>query len=99
LSRSSLSYFGRLRLDNEVLRWVRESLQTSHADERREHEDAIRRLQSEHKRLGYRVNAMYLDKLDGSVDSAFFGKMSTEWRDEQKLHQREIARYESAGQS
>src|SRR3954466_4535399 len=39
---------GRLRFDDEVLEWVRESLHASHTDERRDHEEAIRRLQSEH---------------------------------------------------
>ena len=82
---------GQLRFDDEVLEWVRESLHASHADERREHEEAIRRLQAEHKRIGDRINAMYLDKLDGRVDSAFFDKMSAEWREEQNRCLREIA--------
>jgi len=90
---------GRLRFDDEVLDWVRESLHGSQADERREHEEAIRRLQAEHKRLGDRINAMYLDKLDGRVDAAFFDKMSTQWREEQNCCLREIARHESAEQS
>jgi hypothetical protein len=90
---------GRLRFDDEVLEWVRGSLHSSHADERREHEEAIRRLQGEHKRLGDRINAMYLDKLDGRVDGAFFDKMSAQWREEQNRCLREIARHESAEQS
>ena len=35
---------GRLKFDDEVLEWVREALDASHADERREHEEAIKRL-------------------------------------------------------
>ena len=42
---------GRLQFDDEVLEWVREALHASHADERREHEEAIKRLQAEYKRL------------------------------------------------
>ena len=90
---------GRLHFDDEVLSWVREALHASHADERREHEEAVRRLQTEHKRLGDRINAMYLDKLDGRVDAAFFDKMSGEWREEQNRCLREIERHESAEQS
>ena len=90
---------GRLRFDDEVLEWVRESLQASHTDERREHEETIRRLQTECKRLGDRINAMYLDKLDGRVDGAFFDKMSAQWREEQNRCLREITRHESAEQS
>jgi site-specific DNA recombinase len=90
---------GRLQFDDEVLAWVREALLASHADERREHEEAIRRLQAEHKRLGDRINAMYLDKLDGRVDTAFFDKMSVEWREEQNRCLLEIERHQSAEQS
>jgi hypothetical protein len=68
-------------------------------DERRDHQEAIKRLQGEHKRLGDRINAMYLDKLDGRVDSTFFDKMSAQWREEQNRCLREIERYEAAEQS
>ena len=90
---------GRLQFDDEVLEWVREALHASHADERREHEDAIERLLDEHKRIGGRINAMYLDKLDGRVDCAFFDMKSAEWRGEQNSCLREIERHQSAEQS
>jgi DNA invertase Pin-like site-specific DNA recombinase len=90
---------GRLKFDDEVLEWVRDALHASHADERHEHEEAIRRHQVEHKRLQERINAMYVDKLDGVVDTAFFEKMSTQWRDEQNRCLREIERHQSADQS
>jgi site-specific DNA recombinase len=99
LEKQFTGLLGRLRFDDEVLEWVRESLQASHTDERREHDEVIRRLQGEHKRLGDRINAMYLDKLDGRVDSVFFDNMSAQWREEQNRCLREIARYESAEQS
>jgi site-specific DNA recombinase len=65
-----------------VLEWVRDALHASHADERREHEDAIKCHQAEYKRLQDRINAMYVDKLDGLIDTAFFEKMSNQWREE-----------------
>jgi site-specific DNA recombinase len=68
---------GRRRFDAEVLEWVRDALHASHADERREHGEAIRRHQAEHKRLDQRIHAMYVDKLDGLVDAAFFEKCRT----------------------
>ena len=80
-------------------KWVRATLHASHADERHEHEEAIRRHQVEYKRLQERINAMYVDKLDGVVDTAFFEKMSTQWRDEQNRCLREIERHQSADQS
>ena len=84
---------GRLRFDDEVLEWVRDALHASHADERREHEEAIRRHQAEYKRLDDRIHAMYVDKLDGLVDTAFFERMSNQWREEQNRCQREIERH------
>jgi site-specific DNA recombinase len=85
--------------NDEVLEWVRDALHASHADERRDHEEAIRRHQAEYKRLQERINAMYVDKLDGVVDTAFFEKMSTQWRDEQNRCLREIERHQHADQS
>ena len=48
------------------------ALRASHADEKREHEEAIRRIQAEYDRLQDRIDAMYVDKLDGVVDAEFF---------------------------
>ena len=42
---------------------------------------------------------MYLDKLDGRVDSTFFDKMSAQWREEQNRCLCEIERHEAAEQS
>jgi hypothetical protein len=42
---------------------------------------------------------MYVDKLDGVVDTAFFEKMSTRWRDEQSRCLREIERHQHADRS
>jgi site-specific DNA recombinase len=90
---------GRLRFDDAVLEWVREALNASHADERREHEKAIKRLWAEYERLQNRVHAMYVDKLDGNLDGDFFERMSAEWRAEQDRCQREIERHKTADQS
>src|SRR5262245_18794457 len=90
---------GRLKFDDEVLDWVREALHASHADERREHATAIRRHQAEHKRLDERIHAMYVDKLDGLVDAAFFERMSNQWRDEQYRSLGVIERHQAADQS
>jgi len=66
-----------------VLDWTRAALRASHADECREQEAALQRLEAEHKRLGQRIHAMSIDKLDGLVDTAFFETMSKQWRAEQ----------------
>jgi site-specific DNA recombinase len=82
-----------------VLEWVREAMHASHADERREHEEATRRHQAEYKRLNQRIYAMYVDELDGLVDAAFFERMSNQWREEQNRCQHEIERLQAADRS
>ena len=42
---------------------------------------------------------MYLDKLDGRIDSTFFDVKSAEWREEQNRRLREIERHQYAEQS
>jgi hypothetical protein len=42
---------------------------------------------------------MYVDKLDGLVDMAFYDRMSNQWRDEQNRCQREIERRQNADKS
>jgi site-specific DNA recombinase len=64
LEKQFTELLGQLKFDDEVLEWVRDALHASHADERREH------------RLQDRINAMYVDKLDGLVDAAFFEKLA-----------------------
>jgi site-specific DNA recombinase len=89
---------GRLNFDDQVLEWVREALHASHADERREHGQAIKRLHAEYERLQNRLNAAYVDKLDRVVDAATFDKMSSQWREQQNRCLREVERHQQADQ-
>jgi hypothetical protein len=82
-----------------VLAWVREALHASHADQRREHETAIQRLRAEYDRLQRRIDAMYVDKLDGKIGGDFYDRMAGQWREEQTRYLREIERHQEAEQS
>src|ERR1700724_982783 len=99
LEKQFTELLGQLKFDDEVLEWVRDALHASHGDERREHEEAIKRHQAEDKRLQDRIHAMYVDKLDGLVDAAFFEKMSNQWREEQNRCQGEIDLHQNADKS
>jgi site-specific DNA recombinase len=99
LERRFSDLLGCLSFDDEALRWVREALHASHEDETREHEWAIERLQIEHKRLQNRLDAMYVDKLDGRIDATFYERMSTSWRVEQTRCLREIEQHQAANKS
>ena len=99
LARQFGDLLDRMSFDDEVMEWVREALQASHVDKRREQEEAIARLRAEYDRLQRRIDAMYVDKLDGRVDAVFFDKMSGEWRAEQDRCQREIDSHQGADKS
>jgi site-specific DNA recombinase len=88
-----------LVLDDEVMAWMKEALRQSHEDERRYHEEAITRLQAEYTRLQDRIEAMYVDKLDGRVDTVFFDRKAAEWRGEQGRLMRTIEEHQSANQT
>ena len=89
---------GRLRFDDEVLECVPDALHASHADERREHDYAIKRHQAEHNRLNDRIHAMYVDKLDG-LGHGLLRSNVEEWREEQNRCQREIERHQNVDKS
>ncbi|MEM1387930.1 MAG: hypothetical protein AAF825_01665 [Pseudomonadota bacterium] len=42
---------------------------------------------------------MYVDKLDGKINGAFFDEMSGKWREEHRRLQPDIERHEEAEQS
>ena len=60
---------------------------------------AIARLQAEYKRLQGRIDAMYIDKLDGRIDTGFFDRMAAHWRDEQARCLQDIERHQNANRS
>jgi hypothetical protein len=90
---------GRLSFGEEVLTWVTKALRESHVDEQREHEAAIARLKAEHDRLQHRLQAMYVDKLDGRIDNSFYVQMSEQWRLEQDKLMQEIIQHQVADRS
>ena len=53
-------------------------------------EQALQHAQQEHERLNTRIEAMYLDKLDGRITTAFYDEKATQWRQEQTALRRRI---------
>jgi len=88
-----------LILDDDVVNWVSEALLRSHGDARCHHDEAIARLQAEYTRLQSRIDAMYVDKLDGRVDAAFFDRKAAEWRSEQDRLMRSLEEHQGANQT
>ena len=88
-----------LSFSGEVLDWVFRALRESHGDEKRYHDEAIGRLQAEYRKLQGRIDAMYVDKLDGKIDGAFFERKSSEWRAEQDRILRDIEAHQNANRT
>ena len=86
-------------LDEEVMGWMIETLRQSHEDERRDNEEAMTRLQVEYTPLQNHIEAMYVDKLDGRVDTVFFDRKAAEWRAEQGRLMRAIENHQVADQT
>ena len=87
-----------LHFDGEILAWVRDALRSSHADEKRHHEGIIAGLQKRHDQLRQRIDAMYVDKLDGRITTAYFEDKSGEWRGERGEVRRKIEAHERTNQ-
>jgi site-specific DNA recombinase len=88
-----------LALDADVVEWVAAALRGSHADEKHEREEAVARLQANYDQIQTRLDAMYLDKLDGRIDAPFFDRKSADWRREQDGILRNIQVHQDADQS
>jgi hypothetical protein len=99
LEQQFAAMLGRLHFDQEVLNWVTEALRHSHDDEKSFHDQALARLQADYGRLQNRLDAMYVDKLDGQVDEAFYDRKAAEWLAEQTRLLRLIEEHQTANHS
>jgi site-specific DNA recombinase len=79
-----------LTFDDDVMAWVAQALRESHRDQQQHHEAAIARLRDAHDRLQRRIDAAYLDKVDGRIDGGFFDRMAGQWRAEQDQIARDL---------
>lgn len=87
---------GRLRLGDRLLSWLTDALRIVTVDHTKEHAAAVARLQAEYDRIQGRLQAMYVDKLDGRIDAAFFDLTAAKWREEQDDYLREIHFHKTA---
>ena len=56
------------------------------------------RLQAEYQKLESRIQAMYIDKLDGKILGDFFESMFSKGRDEQSTLLKDIQKHQNANQ-
>ena len=88
-----------ISFSEEVLGWVRRALGESHRDERLFHEEAVTKLQREHRRLQDRIDAMDEDELDGRIGNEFFDAKAAEMRGEQARLIRDLEAHQDANRN
>ena len=69
-----------ISIDDRILGWIVTALKAGQMDERRHRDEAIARLQVDYDRIQTRLDAMYVDKLDGRIEAAYFDRKASEWR-------------------
>lgn len=72
----------KLRLDDDVFKLIGKAIRESHADEIRERDERVSKLRGEADRLQYRLDTLYLDKIEGRVTSEFHDRVAATWREE-----------------
>lgn len=75
---------GLLRLDPEILAWISDALCNSQREIGRLHDEAIKRLEIDRAKLQRRLDAMYVDKLDGRIDASTYDRLASQWSVEQE---------------
>ena len=86
----------RLRFDAAVLEEMKLALRESFKDRKAFRDESVGALRARHDKLQEHIEAMYLDKLEGRVDTAFFDKMHRKWRSEQAELQRSLGEHDTA---
>ena len=86
----------RVEVPSEIAEWIKEALLESHKDEKIYHDTQIKSLETQYKKLQSRIDAMYIDKLDGKIGEDYFLEKSEEWRKEQEKLREAIERHEKA---
>jgi len=74
---------GGLKLPPDILDWLTGALRHSDGEQRRARAEAVARLQAEALNLQRRLDAMYVDKLDGRLDAVTYERLAGAWRADQ----------------
>jgi len=87
----------------ELSSWMRGTIATDDDTQETTRAESLRQTQNELDRINKRLEAMYLEKLDGRVTNEFYDQKATEWRQEQNTltarindHRKPSAGYQAA---
>jgi len=69
----------RISLDETQKEWLINALKITSQDEQEYHKERIENLTQQAKQLRERIDKIYIDKLDGKIDEAFWLSKHNEW--------------------
>jgi DNA invertase Pin-like site-specific DNA recombinase len=81
--------------DDVSVEWAEDLISNFDVAGRERQEAALSRLRREFQRLQDRIDAMYVDKLDGKIESGFYERKAAEWRSQQAEISQQIAKQEA----
>jgi site-specific DNA recombinase len=99
LERQFEEILGEFQFSETILDWLREGLRQSQKEKAEFHRRAIEKLNAGYAKLQNRIDQIYLDKLDGEVEAAFYRRNVAQWREEQAQIRARIERHENADQN
>jgi site-specific DNA recombinase len=89
----------RIILPKPFVQWAGDVLVASKAADARLHEASIARLTMERDQIQKRLDAIYIDKLDGRITSEMYDRHSDEWRPEFERLERWIEEHRAGNES
>ena len=99
LERQFEGILAELQFSETIFNWMREALHQSQKEKAEFHRRSIVKLNTHYAKLQNRIDQIYLDKLDGEIEEAFYRRNVSQWREEQAQIRARIERHEQADQN
>ena len=94
LERQFEGIFNGFRFPEAIVDWIREALRQSHEEKAAFHNRAIEKLTADYAKLQNRLDQIYLDKLDGEIEEAFYRRSVKQWQEDQAQIRTRMERHE-----
>ena len=96
LERQFEGIFAGFEFPEPIVDWIREALRQSQEEKAAFHIKAIEKLTAEYAKIQNRLDQIYLDKLDGEIEEAFYRRNVQQWQGDQKRIEERLGRHREA---
>jgi len=96
LERQFEKIFAGFRFPEAIVDWIKDALRQSRDEQEAFHRKAIRKLRAEYDKLENRIGQIYLDRLDGEIEDAFYCRSVAAWKKEREQVKERMDRHEKA---